>query len=73
MSRFLKFLNVGLAERVGEGAAAALVIGIPAIVIGIVAWLIVDDLVQAAVIGFLGSLLLMVGLMGAMEGAKPPR
>jgi hypothetical protein len=67
MSRFLQFLNVGLTERVGEGAAAAIVIGIPAIVIGIVAWLIVGDLVEAAGIGFLGSLLLMVGLMGWMD------
>jgi hypothetical protein len=45
MSRFLQFLNVGLTERVGEGAAAAIVIGIPAIIIGVVAWLIVGDLV----------------------------
>jgi hypothetical protein len=71
--RFLQFLNFGLTERVGEGAATALIIGIPAIVIGIVAWPIVGDLGEAAVIGFVGSLLLAIGLMGAMEGVKPPR
>lgn len=58
-----------LQARLGEKATTALLFGVPAVVITAVAWLVTGDGGQALIAGIGGSLLLMVGLMGAAEGS----
>lgn len=72
VGRFLRFLNVGLSERVGETAAVVIVLGVPAVIFGTIAWLVTADLVESAIIGFVASLVLAYAIGSATGPASRP-